>query len=77
MAKSEKNVRIPQLVSLKVAIKLYYMHNELSNKNIVELFGKFSSATISKLKIKAEGGDSTEDSMNTRDYQTDYNGEVE
>ena len=50
MAKSVITVRIPQLVSLETAIKLYYTHSELSNKDIVELFGKLSSATISKLK---------------------------
>lgn len=52
MAKSVITVRIPQLVSLEIAIRLYYTHSELSNKDIVELFGKLSSATISKLKKK-------------------------
>ena len=52
MVKSVINVRIPQLVSLEIAIKLYYTHSELSNKDIVALFGKLSSATISKLKHK-------------------------
>lgn len=52
MTKYEKNVRIPQLVSIETALRLYYEHTELSNDNIKELFGNLSSATISKLKKK-------------------------
>lgn len=52
MAKSVINVRIPQLVSIETALRLYYKHTELSNDNIKELFGNLSSATISKLKKK-------------------------
>lgn len=52
MTKSILNVRIPQITSLETAIRLYYEHTELSNSDIKELFGKCSSATISRLKSK-------------------------
>lgn len=47
------NVRIPQITSLKTAIDIYYKHNELSSKEIVELFGNKCYTTIQKLKNKA------------------------
>ena len=47
------NVRIPQLVSLEKAINIYYHYNELSSKEIAELFGGKCCATIQKLKNKA------------------------
>lgn len=47
------NVRIPTISSLQTAIKLYYERLELINKDITELFGDLSSATISRLKKKA------------------------
>lgn len=47
------NVRTPQLTSLETAIKLYYEKPEIGNRDIQELFGKHSSATISRLKNKA------------------------
>ena len=53
MQKSTINVRIPQITSLETAIRLYYERNELSNKDIVELFGKIGSGTVWKLKQKA------------------------
>lgn len=53
MQKSTINVRIPQITSLETAIRLYYEHDELSNKDIVELFGKIGSGTVWKLKQKA------------------------
>jgi len=53
MSTSNINVRIPQLVSLEAAIRIYYSRIELSNNDIRELFGKIGSATIVKLKRKA------------------------
>lgn len=47
------NVRVPAITSLKTAIRLYYEKIELVNKDIVELFGNLSSATVSRLKAKA------------------------
>ena len=47
-------VRIPQIVDLKTAINIYYMHTELSNADIEKLFGKHSSSTIAKLKKMAQ-----------------------
>ena len=44
------NVRVPQPVSLEVAIKLYYEKSELNNKDISTLFGNVSSASIARLK---------------------------
>ena len=47
-------VRIPQVVDLEGAIKLYYRRIELSNSDIETLFGKHSSSTIAKLKKMAQ-----------------------
>ncbi len=54
MTASTVRVRIPQLKSIETAIRLYYERIELSNSDIKELFGSIGSATISKLKKKAE-----------------------
>lgn len=48
-----QNVRIPPIASLKTAIELYYSRTELGNADIEQLFGKHSTATISRLKRKA------------------------
>lgn len=53
MTISKNNVRVPQITSPQIAIKLYYSYSELSNANIRELFGQLSPATIVKLKEKA------------------------
>lgn len=50
MTISKNNVRVPQITSPQIAIKLYYSYSELSNANIRELFGKIAPATIVKLK---------------------------
>lgn len=50
---NEYNVRIPQVASLETAIRLFYERTELDNADIQRLFGKLSSATISRLKRKA------------------------
>ena len=47
-------VRIPQVVDLEGAIKMYYRRIELSNADIETLFGKHSSSTIAKLKKMAQ-----------------------
>lgn len=46
-------VRIPPIVSLETAIRMYYEKIALGNRDILELFGDISSATISRLKKKA------------------------
>lgn len=51
---SNQNVRIPPITSLKTAIELYYSQTELGNADIEQLFGKHSSATVSRLKRKAK-----------------------
>lgn len=50
---NDTNVRIPPITSLKTAIELYYSRTELGNSDIEELFGKHSTATVSRLKRKA------------------------
>lgn len=47
------NVRIPQTTSIETAIRLYYEKPELTNKDIVELFGKLANSTVARLKNKA------------------------
>ena len=46
-------VRIPRIVDMKTALRVYYSNEVLCNKDIVELFGRMSGATIVKLKSKA------------------------
>lgn len=53
MPTTKINVRIPQLLSIETAIRIYYQRIELSNNDIREIFGKLGSATIAKLKRKA------------------------
>jgi hypothetical protein len=43
-------VNIPPITSINAALRLYYSHSELGNKEIVQLFGKLSTATIARLK---------------------------
>lgn len=50
MIKPQTNVRIPQIVDLSTAIRIYYSRIEVSNADIRELFGPISSVTITKLK---------------------------
>ena len=47
-------MNIPQITSIDNALKIYYSHSELGNKEIVSLFGRLSSATITKLKKAAK-----------------------
>jgi len=43
-------MNIPSIQSIENALKIYYNHSELGNKEITALFGKRSSATIARLK---------------------------
>ena len=43
-------VNIPDISGIENALRIYYKHSELGNKQITELFGNRSSATISRLK---------------------------
>lgn len=47
-------VRIPHIVDIRTAIRLYYERIELSNADIEILFGKHSSSTVAKLKDLAK-----------------------
>ena len=47
------NVRVPKITSLEKAINIYYRYNELSSKEIAELFRNKCYTTIQKLKNKA------------------------
>ena len=54
-------MNIPEITSIDNALRIYYNHAEIGNKEIAVLFGRRSSTTISRLKkmVKAE--------MNKRD----------
>lgn len=43
-------VNIPKITSIDTAIIIYYNNMELSNKEIIELFGHKSKSTINNLK---------------------------
>jgi len=43
-------MNIPRITSIDEALRIYYTHSEMSNKEITTLFGRLSSATIAKLK---------------------------
>jgi len=47
-------MNIPQIVSINEALRIYYSYSEIGNKEIIVLFGRISSATISKLKKLAK-----------------------
>lgn len=49
-------MNIPQIKSIDTALRIYYTHSELGNKEIMALFGRLSSATVSRLKkaVKTE-----------------------
>jgi len=48
--KKTNNVRIPQITSVSIALRLFYARTALSNKDIKMLFGEHSSSTINGLK---------------------------
>ena len=43
-------MNIPQITSIDNALKIYYTHSEIGNREIASLFGRMSSATTAKLK---------------------------
>ena len=58
-------MNIPPITSIDNALQIFYKHSEIGNKEINVLFGKLSSATMSRLKktVKKEM-----DSSNTFSY---------
>lgn len=58
------NVRIPQLVNISEAIRIYYTKRELRNADIKMLFGNVGTARIVKLK------DLARDAMREQDVPT-------
>ena len=54
-------MNIPAVTSIDNALQIYYSHPEIGNTEIKALFGKHSSATISKLKRAVK------DKMNEQD----------
>ena len=54
--KEGERMNIPVITNFDTALQIYYGCPEIGNKEIVELFGSLSTATISKLKkaVKAE-----------------------
>ena len=49
-------MNIPKITNIETALKVYYNNSELGNKEITELFGNRSTATVSRLKkiVKSE-----------------------
>ena len=43
-------VKIPPITGIENALKVYYAHSELGNKEITILFGKRSPTTVCRLK---------------------------
>ncbi len=43
-------MNIPPITGIESALKIYYSNSELGNKEITALFGRRSSATVSRLK---------------------------
>jgi hypothetical protein len=51
-----EKMNIPKITSINTALRIYYNHPEIGNKEITALFGRRSSATIVRLKkiVKAQ-----------------------
>lgn len=47
-------MNIPPIKSIDTALKIFYSYPELGNKEITALFGRRSSATVSRLKKLAK-----------------------
>ena len=47
-------MNIPKISSIDNALRIYYSHPELGNKEITSLFGRLSSSTTTKLKKLAK-----------------------
>ena len=45
-----RKLNIPQITSIENALRIYYRHPEIGNKQIIELFGNISHTTIAKIK---------------------------
>lgn len=45
---------IPSITNIETALTIYYSHAEIGNKEIKDLFGCRSSATVSRLKRLAK-----------------------
>jgi len=43
-------MNIPPITSIDTALRIYYAHSEIGNKEIAALFGKRSPTTICRLK---------------------------
>jgi len=43
-------LNIPPISSIDTALKTFYSHSEIGNKEILALFGRLSSATVARLK---------------------------
>ena len=43
-------MNIPAITDIENALKIYYSNSEIGNKEIAVLFGRLSSATVSRLK---------------------------
>lgn len=43
-------MNIPEIAGIEDALRIYYNNSELGNKEITALFGRHSTATISRLK---------------------------
>lgn len=54
MSTTTSTVRIPQITSLETAISIYYKFGEIGNQQVLELFGKMSSASLVRLKKLAQ-----------------------
>ena len=51
----------PQITSIDNALRVYYTHSEIGNKEITALFGRLSSATVARLKRSVKGEMSKKD----------------
>jgi len=58
----------PTITSIDTALKVYYSHSEIGNKEINMLFGRLSSATISRLKKAAKSEMTNRDMLSYRMY---------
>ena len=47
-------MNIPQITSIDSALRIYYAHSEIGNKEIKLLFGNLSSSTVARLKRLAK-----------------------
>ena len=47
-------MNIPQITSIDNALRIFYSYSEIGNREIASLFGRLSSATVSRLKRVAK-----------------------